>query len=91
MNLLERIFKLTENRTTVKTELIAGLTTFMTMAYILIVSPSILAKTGMDQGALITATAVSAAVATFMMGFLANLPFALAPGMGINAFFAFGI
>lgn len=91
MNLLERIFKLTENRTTVRTELIAGLTTFMTMAYILIVSPSILAKTGMDQGALITATAVSAAVATFMMGFLANLPFALAPGMGINAFFAFGI
>ncbi len=91
MNFLETFFKLKENRTSVKTELIAGLTTFMTMAYILIVSPSILAKTGMDQGALITATAISSAVATLMMGLLANLPFALAPGMGINAFFAFGI
>ncbi|MCK5883202.1 MAG: NCS2 family permease [Bacteriovoracaceae bacterium] len=91
MQLLERIFKLRENGTSVKIELIAGLTTFMTMAYILIVSPNILSATGMDKGALITATALSAAFATFLMAFLANLPFALAPGMGINAFFAYGI
>ncbi len=91
MSVLNKIFKLEANKTNVKTEMIAGITTFMTMAYILIVSPMILSKTGMDQGALITATALSAAFATFLMAFLANLPFALAPGMGINAFFAYGI
>lgn len=89
--MFEKLFKLTENRTTVKTEIIAGITTFMTMAYILAVNPSILSATGMDSGAVFVATAISAAVATLVMAFVANLPFALAPGMGLNAFFAFGV
>ncbi|PAB59404.1 guanine permease [Anaeromicrobium sediminis] len=89
--MLDSIFKLSENNTTVKTEIMAGITTFMTMAYILIVNPSILSATGMDTGALFTATALSAAFATIVMAFLANLPFALAPGMGLNAFFAFSV
>ncbi|MFZ5966877.1 MAG: NCS2 family permease [Bacillota bacterium] len=90
-NTLDRVFRLKEHKTTVKTEIIAGITTFMTMAYILIVNPGILSATGMDAGALFTATALSAAFATFCMAFLANLPFALAPGMGLNAFFAFSV
>lgn len=90
-SLLEKIFKLSEHKTNVKTEITAGITTFMTMAYILIVNPSILAATGMDQGALFTATALSAVVATLIMAFYANLPFALAPAMGPNAFFAFTV
>ncbi|MBF8982053.1 NCS2 family permease [Lutibacter sp. B2] len=88
---LDRMFKLTENGTNVKTEIIAGITTFMTMAYILIVNPSILSSTGMDFGALFTATALSAVVATLVMALYANLPFALAPAMGPNAFFAFTV
>jgi AGZA family xanthine/uracil permease-like MFS transporter len=88
---LERYFKLSEHGTSVRTEVIAGITTFMTMAYILIVNPIILSETGMDKGAIFTATALSAAIATFLMAFLANLPFALAPGMGLNAFFAFSV
>lgn len=88
-NLLNRIFKLEENNTTIKTEILAGLTTFMTMAYILIVNPSTLSETGMDFGALITATALAAAFGTFVMAIAANYPFALAPGMGLNAFFAY--
>lgn len=87
----EKFFKLKENKTDVRTEIIAGFTTFMTMAYILIVNPLILGETGMDKGALFTATALSAAVATFVMAFHANYPFALAPGMGLNAFFAFTV
>lgn len=89
--MLEKLFNLSENKTNVRTEIIAGVTTFMTMAYILAVNPDILAATGMDQGAVFTATALSAAIATLVMAFLARLPFALAPGMGLNAFFAFTV
>lgn len=91
MQFLERYFKLSENNTNVKTEFIAGITTFMTMAYILAVNPSILGATGMDKGAVFTATALSAAIATLVMALYAKLPFALAPGMGLNAFFAFTV
>ncbi|MGL5084797.1 MAG: NCS2 family permease [Clostridium sp.] len=89
--LLDNYFGLTEKGTDVKTEMLAGLTTFMTMAYILIVNPSILSAAGMDSGAVFTATAVSAVIATLIMGLYAKLPFAQAPGMGLNAFFAFTI
>ncbi|TLX73458.1 NCS2 family permease [Labilibacter sediminis] len=89
--MLEKFFQLKKNNTTVRTEIIAGITTFMTMAYILAVNPGILAEAGMDQGAVFTATALSAAVATLVMALLAKLPFALAPGMGLNAFFAFSV
>jgi AGZA family xanthine/uracil permease-like MFS transporter len=86
---LDKFFALTASGTTVKTELIAGLTTFMTMAYILFVNPNILGTTGMDKQAVLMATAIASAGATLVMGLYANLPFALAPGMGMNAFFAF--
>jgi adenine/guanine/hypoxanthine permease len=89
--MLDRFFKLKENKTSVKTEVLAGLTTFMTMAYILAVNPDILSATGMDKNALFTATALSAFVATVVMALVAKLPFALAPGMGLNAFFAFTV
>ncbi len=89
--MLEKFFKLKENGTTVRTELIAGITTFMTMAYILAVNPSILSATGMDKDALFTATALSAIIATLVMALYAKMPFALAPGMGLNAFFAFSV
>ncbi|MGL4986112.1 MAG: NCS2 family permease [Treponemataceae bacterium] len=88
---MEKFFKLTEKGTTVKTEVIAGFTTFMTMAYILAVNPSILSVTGMDSGGVFTATALASLVATLFMALVANLPFALAPGMGLNAFFAFSV
>lgn len=88
---MENFFKLKENGTTVKTEVLAGFTTFMTMAYILIVNPDILSATGMDRGALITATAVAAIIGTVAMALFAKYPFALAPGMGLNAFFAFTV
>jgi len=88
---MEKFFKLQEHKTTVRTEILAGLTTFLTMAYILIVNPVILSETGMDFGAIFTATAVASAFATLVMAFFANLPFALAPGMGLNAFFAFTV
>ena len=88
---MEKFFKLKENNTTVKTEILAGITTFMTMAYILAVNPDILSATGMDKGALFTATAVAAAIGTLCMALFANYPFALAPGMGLNAFFAFSV
>ena len=87
-NFLEKIFKLSENNTNVKTEVTAGITTFMTMAYILVVNPMILSATGMDQGAVFVATALSAAISTFFMGILANYPIGLAPGMGLNVFFS---
>lgn len=88
---MEKFFKLKEHKTDVRTEAVAGLTTFLTMAYILIVNPLILSETGMDFGAVFTATALSAAIATLVMAFAANLPFALAPGMGLNAFFAYTV
>ncbi len=88
---MQKFFKLKEKGTNVKTEVIAGFTTFMTMAYILAVNPGILSSTGMDAGAVFTATALSSVIATLIMAFLANLPFALAPGMGLNAFFAFTV
>lgn len=88
---LERIFKLKEHNTTVRTEIIAGITTFMTMAYIIIVNPLTLSEAGMDFGAVLTATCLSAGLTTILMAFYANYPFALAPGMGLNSFFAFGV
>mgnify|MGYP000287895915 CR=1 FL=1 len=87
--LMENTFKLRENGTTVKTEIIAGVTTFMTMAYILAVNPNILSSTGMDHGAVFTATALAAFLGTLLMALFANYPFALAPGMGLNAYFAY--
>ncbi|GAB5562022.1 MAG: solute carrier family 23 protein [Synoicihabitans sp.] len=89
--MLNRIFKLPENDTSVSREIQAGFTTFAAMAYILAVNPSILSATGMDQGALITVTALTAAVSTILMAALTNFPLALAPGMGINAFFTYTI
>lgn len=87
----DRLFHLSENGTTVRTELIAGMTTFMTMAYILAVNPAIMSTTGMDKGAVLTATAVAGFLGTMLMAVLANYPFGLAPGMGLNAFFAFTV
>lgn len=89
--MLEKFFKLEENNTDVRTEVLAGITTFMTMAYILAVNPSILAVAGMDQGAVFTATALASLIGTLLMAFLANYPFALAPGMGLNAYFAYTV
>ena len=88
---LDSYFGITKNNTSLKTEIIAGITTFMTMAYILIVNPSILSAAGMDKGAVFTATALATIVSTLIMGIYAKLPFAQAPGMGLNAFFAFTI
>lgn len=88
---MEKLFKLKEHGTDVRTEVIAGITTFLAMAYILAVNPSMLAAAGMDQGAVFTATAVSAAFATLLMAFLANYPVALASGMGLNAYFAYSV
>ena len=89
--MIEKLFKLRENGSTIRTELLAGFTTFLTMAYILAVNPDILSAAGMDRGAVFTATALSACVATLVMALAANLPFALAPGMGLNAFFAYTV
>lgn len=88
---MENFFKLKEHNTNVKTEIVAGITTFMTMAYIIFVNPDMLSTTGMDKGALVTATIVSAGLTTILMGLVTNLPFALASGMGLNAFFAFTV
>lgn len=88
---LEKAFHLSENHTDVKTEVIAGITTFMTMAYILAVNPNILSATGMDRGAVFTATALASLVATLLMAVFANYPFVLAPGMGLNAYFAYTV
>lgn len=89
--MLEKLFKLKQNNTTVKTEVVAGLTTFMTMAYILAVNPSLLSAAGMDKNAVLLATALASFIGTLAMAFLANYPFALAPGMGLNAYFAFTV
>ncbi len=88
---LNRMFHLTENHTTVRTEVLAGITTFMTMAYILAVNPLILSTTGMDKGAVLTATALASCLGTVLMAVFANYPFALSAGMGLNAFFAFTV
>lgn len=89
--MFESFFKLKENNTNIKTEILAGITTFMTMAYILVVNPAILSQAGMDFGAVFTATALAAIITTLLMGLYAKLPFAAAPGMGLNAFFAFTV
>ncbi|PWM30665.1 MAG: guanine permease [Clostridiales bacterium] len=89
--MLEKIFKLKENKTDVRTELMAGLTTFMTMAYILAVNPNILSAAGMDKNAVLIATALASFLGTAMMALFANYPFALAPGMGLNAYFAYTV
>jgi AGZA family xanthine/uracil permease-like MFS transporter len=88
MEFITKFFKLQENKTTVRTEIIAGITTFMTMAYILFLNPNILSATGMDKNAVFFATAIAAGFVTIAMGLVANFPIALAPGMGLNAFFA---
>ena len=88
MEFITRFFKLQENKTTVRTEIVAGITTFMTMAYILFLNPNILSATGMDKNAIFFATAIAAGFVTIAMGLVANFPIALAPGMGLNAFFA---
>lgn len=89
--MLEKFFKLKENNTNVKTEVMAGITTFMTMAYILAVNPNILSATGMDKQAILLATALASFIGTLLMALLANYPFALAPGMGLNAYFAYTV
>jgi AGZA family xanthine/uracil permease-like MFS transporter len=89
--MLENLFKLTERQSNVRTELIAGLTTFLTAAYIVFVNPNILSNTGMDKGALITVTCIVAGLSSILMGLWANAPIMMAPGMGLNAFFAFSL
>lgn len=89
--MLTKLFGLDPKTTTIKTEILAGITTFLTMSYILAVNPSILAETGMDKGALFTTTALISVIATLVMAFWAKLPFGLAPGMGLNAFFAYTV
>ncbi|MGM0380294.1 MAG: NCS2 family permease [Bacillota bacterium] len=91
MNFFENTFGLEESNTNVKTEVLAGITTFMTMAYILAVNPAILSEAGMDSGAVFTATVLASILGTLIMAFHANLPFALAPGMGLNAFFVYTV
>lgn len=91
MDFLEKKFRLSERKTDVKTELMAGFTTFMTMSYILAVNPQMLSQTGMDKGGVFTASVIASIIAMVCMAFLANLPFGLAPGMGLNAFFTFTV
>ncbi len=89
--MFEKIFQLAEHNTNIKQEILAGITTFLTMAYIIFVNPSMLAATGMDSGAVFVATCLAATIGCFIMGFYANYPIALAPGMGLNAFFTFTV
>ncbi len=89
--MLEKLSHLRAHPTDVKTELIAGLTTFLKMSYILFVNPAILSSTGMDKGAVFVATCLAAALGSLMMAFVANWPVGMAPGMGLNAFFAFAV
>ena len=89
--MLESYFKLSANKTDVRTEILAGVTTFLTMAYIIFVNPQILSAAGMDQGAVFVATCLAAMIGTLIMGLYANYPVALAPGMGLNAYFAFSV
>lgn len=89
--MLQRIFKLSANKTSIRTEMLAGVSTFLTMSYIIFVNPSILAQTGMDHGAVFVATCLAAAFGSCLMGILANYPIALAPGMGLNAYFTYSV
>ncbi|MGB7995257.1 MAG: NCS2 family permease, partial [Photobacterium halotolerans] len=89
--MLEKLFKLSENGTNVRTEVLAGATTFLTMAYIIFVNPSMLSATGMDKGAVFVATCLAATIGCFVMGLVANYPVAQAPGMGLNAFFTYSV
>src|SRR5690554_4684583 len=89
--MLEKFFHMSRFGTNWKTELVAGITTYLTMAYIIFVNPALLAEAGMDHGAVFVATCVAAALGCFVVGFWANLPVALAPGMGLNAFFTYGV
>ncbi len=89
--MIEKLFKLNENNTTMKTEILAGITTFMTMAYILAVNPSMLSAAGMDTIVVLMATCIASFIGTAAMAFMANYPFALAPGMGLNAYFAYTV
>src|SRR5690554_399252 len=89
--MLERLFQLKAHGTNVKTEVLAGITTFLTMAYIIVVNPDIMSSTGMDYGAVFAATCLAAALGSLLMGLVANYPIALAPGMGLNAFFTFTV
>ena len=91
MGTLDRVFHLSENKTDVKTEVMAGITTFMTMAYILAVNPDILSASGMDKGAVFTATCLASLIATVLMALLSNYPFVLSAGMGLNAYFAYTV
>ncbi|MBU5615970.1 NCS2 family permease [Psychrobacter sp. TAE2020] len=91
MNAIERYFGINGENTTIKTEVLAGITTFLTMAYIIFVNPNVLADAGMDKGAVFVATCLAAAIGCFIMGIYARLPVALAPGMGLNAFFTYGV
>ena len=91
MNAIERYFGINGENTTIKTEIIAGITTFLTMAYIIFVNPNVLADAGMDKGAVFVATCLAAAIGCFIMGLYARLPVAQAPGMGLNAFFTYGV
>ena len=88
---MNKLFKLKENGTKVSTEIMAGLTTFFAMSYIIVVNPGILAKSGMEWGAVFLATIISAIVGTLVMGLMANVPYAQAPGMGLNAFFVYTV
>jgi len=90
-SLLERYFRLAENHTTIRRELVGGLTTFLTMAYIVVVNPQILSQAGMPAEGVVFATCISAAVATLVMGLYANYPIALAPGMSLNAYFTYSV
>jgi adenine/guanine/hypoxanthine permease len=89
--MLEKLFQLNAHNTNVRTEILAGITTFLAMAYILFVNPSILGETGMDKGAVFVATCLAAAIGSTVMGLIANYPIALAPGMGLNAFFTYTV
>src|SRR5215813_11514264 len=89
--MLERLFHLSQNNTTIRTEVLAGVTTFMTMSYIIFVQPAVLSTTGMDFGAVLAATCIVSAIGCFLMALLANYPIAVAPAMGHNFFFAFTV
>jgi len=90
-SVLEKLFNLNANQTNVRTEIMAGVTTFLAMCYIIIVNPLILGETGMDMGAVFVATCIASAIGCFVMGFVGNYPIALAPGMGLNAYFTFAV
>ena len=90
-SILEKIFKISERQSSFKQEIFGGIATFVTMSYIIFVNPSVLSSTGMDKNALITVTCLATAIGTLLSAFVANMPIALAPAMGLNAFFAYSI